>query len=89
MRGRGTAETEEASRDEKARITLETIRYVAVGNLRRPPRGCEELIRAHFKTLRSRMLMRCKDTCDRGPNERVRKATLKASVELRMEMDVL
>lgn len=89
MRGRGTAETEEASADENARIALETIRHAAVGNLRRPPRGCEELVRAHFKALRNRMLRRCKEACDRAPNERVRKATLKASAELRKEMDKL
>lgn len=89
MRGRGTAQTEKASADENARITLETIRHAAVANLRNPPRGCEELVKAHFRALRDRVLRRCKEACDRAPNERVRKATLKASMDLRVELDRL
>lgn len=58
MRGKGTAETDEASAAENARITIETIRHAAVANLRDPPRGCESLIRAHFKATRNRMLRR-------------------------------
>lgn len=89
MRGRGTAETEEASALENARVTLETIRHAAVGNLRRPPQGCEELVRRHFGALRNRMLRRCRRAVEQAPNERMRRATLRASAELRAEMDKL
>lgn len=89
MRGRGTDETERASADENARITLETIRHAAVANLRNPPRGCEDVIRTHFRTMRSRILRRCKEACERAPNERIGKAMLKASMELRVELDRL
>lgn len=89
MRGQGTAETEKASADENARITLETIRHAAVGNLRHPPKGCEELIKTHFRVTRERMLLRCKEACDNAPSERLRKATLKASMDLRLELDRL
>ena len=89
MRGRGTAETQRASADENARITLETIRHAAIVNLRNPPRGCEEIVRAHFRVMRNRVLRRCKEACEHAPNERIRKATRKASTELRVELDQL
>ncbi|CAM9896804.1 unnamed protein product [Ectocarpus fasciculatus] len=89
MRGRGTAETEEASAHENARVTLETIRHAAVANLRHPPKGCEELIRHHFHRLRNRVLARCRRAVEEAPNERLKRATLRASAELRAEMDKL
>lgn len=89
MRGRGTAETEEASAHENARVTLETIRHAAVANLRHPPKGCEELIRCHFRALRNRILGRCKKAVEEAPNERLKQATLRASADLRAEMDKL
>lgn len=33
--------------------------------------------------------LRCREACEHAPNERVRKATLKASMELRVELDRL
>ncbi|CAN0541038.1 unnamed protein product [Ectocarpus sp. 12 AP-2014] len=89
MRGRGTAETEEASAHENARVTLETIRHAAVANLRHPPKGCEKLIRHHFHSLRKRVLARCRRAVEEAPNERLKRATLRASAELRAEMDKL
>lgn len=89
MRGRGTAETEEASAHENARVTLETIRHAAVANLRNPPRGCEDIIRSHFRALRNRILVRCKRAVDEAPNDRLKRATLRASTELRAELDEL
>lgn len=89
MRGRGTAETEEASAHENARVTLETIRHAAVANLRNPPRGCEDIIRSHFRALRNRILRRCKRAVDEAPDDRLKRATLRASTELRAEMDKL
>ncbi|CAM9366400.1 unnamed protein product [Ectocarpus sp. 6 AP-2014] len=89
MRGRGTAETEEASAHENARVTLETIRHAAVANLRHPPKGCEKLIRQHFHSLRKRVLARCRRAVEEAPNERLKRATLRASAELRAEMDKL
>lgn len=89
MRGRGTAETEEASAHENARVTLETIRHAAVANLRHPPKGCEDLIRCHFRALRNRILLRCKKAVEEAPDERLKRATLRASAELRAEMDKL
>jgi len=54
-----TAEGKASSDQYNSRIRLWTIRYAMLGQLKNPPKGLEDLIRAHFHTQQTAILKQC------------------------------